>query len=311
MPPKRRKGSNPIKIEYEEDQVERKIGDQVISDPKNIRKKIKKEENRFPDVKRDLKSEPVEDVKWEPLNWHRVFTNIREMRKNLDTPVDDMGCESCADEAADPKVFRFHHLVALMLSSQTKDQVTHAAMQRLRAEKLSIDMILETPEVTIQTLIYPASFYKRKAIYLKQVAQILREKYDGDIPDSVEGLCALPGVGPKMAHLCMQCAWNTNSGIGVDTHVHRIANRLGWLKKESKMPEETRKGLEDWLPKDLWREVNWLLVGFGQTICTPLRPKCADCLNKSLCPYGAKAPIVVSSPRKKNSSRTGVKLEVP
>ena len=75
---------------------------------------------------------------------------------------------------------------------------------------------------------------------------------------------------------------------GVDTHVYRISNRLGWLKVQSKNPEETRKGLEDWLPSELWREVNFMLVGFGQTICTPLRPKCGECLNKDICPTGVK-----------------------
>lgn len=88
-----------------------------------------------------------------------------------------------------------------------------------------------------------------------------------------------------MAHICMQVAWNEVSGIGVDTHVHRISNRLRWVKKETKNPEDTRKGLEDWLPLELWGEVNHLLVGFGQEICTPLRPKCDECINSDICPY--------------------------
>lgn len=121
--------------------------------------------------------------------------------------------------------------------------------------------------------------------YLKKTSSILKEKYNNDIPDSAEKLCELPGVGPKMAHICMQVAWDKISGIGVDTHVHRIANRLGWVKKMTKIPEDTRKELESWLPKELWADVNHLLVGFGQTICTPQRPKCTDCLNKDICPF--------------------------
>lgn len=87
-----------------------------------------------------------------------------------------------------------------------------------------------------------------------------------------------------MAHLCMKTAWNEITGIGVDTHVHRISNRLGWV--ETKTPEETRKSLQRWLPKELWDEVGLLLVGFGQQTCQPVRPQCATCLNNTLCPFG-------------------------
>ena len=90
---------------------------------------------------------------------------------------------------------------------------------------------------------------KRKAQYLKKTAQILKDKYGGDIPNSVKELCDLPGVGPKMAYLTMTAAWNKCVGIGVDTHVHRISNRLGWTRRTTKEPEQTRKELEDWLPE--------------------------------------------------------------
>jgi endonuclease-3 len=90
---------------------------------------------------------------------------------------------------------------------------------------------------------------QRKVVFIKRTSQILKERYAGDIPDSVEGLCGLPGVGPKMAHLTMRCAWHTVTGIGVDTHVHRLSNRLGWVKVTTKGPEDTRKALEDWLPR--------------------------------------------------------------
>ncbi|CAI9561848.1 unnamed protein product [Staurois parvus] len=90
-----------------------------------------------------------------------------------------------------------------------------------------------------------------------------------------------------MAHLVMDIAWNRVSGIGVDTHVHRISNRLKWVKKETKNPEDTRVALEDWMPRDLWSEINWLLVGFGQQMCLPVTPRCSECLNRDICP-GAK-----------------------
>jgi endonuclease III len=141
--------------------------------------------------------------------------------------------------------------------------------------------------------------------YIKNTTAILKEEYSGDIPNTVESLCRLPGVGPKMAHLCMNIGWGIVTGIGniagfqeftvklltptspgVDTHVHRISNRLGWVN--SKNPEDTRKQLEDWLPKEYWDEVNHLLVGFGQTLCRPVHPRCGDCLNKDTCPSAFK-----------------------
>lgn len=111
--------------------------------------------------------------------------------------------------------------------------------------------------------------------YIKQAAEILRDQWDGDIPDTIEGLTALPGVGPKMGYLCLSAAWNRTEGIGVDVHVHRITNLWGWHK--TKNPEETRLSLQSWLPKDRWREINGLLVGLGQAVCLPVGQKCGDC----------------------------------
>ncbi|XP_049799165.1 endonuclease III-like protein 1 isoform X2 [Schistocerca nitens] len=224
--------------------------------------------------------------KWEPQNWQQILTNIREMRKNRDAPVDDMGCDKCMDEEADPEVMRYQSLISLMLSSQTKDQITHAAMMKLRKHGLTVSNILATDDKVLGELIYPVGFWKSKVNYIKKTTQILKDEFGGDIPNTVEGLCKLPGVGPKMAHLCMQVAWNVVSGIGVDTHVHRISNRIGWVKKPTKTPEETRVALESWLPRDLWTEVNHLLVGFGQQICLPVKPQCSSCLNQQLCPFG-------------------------
>ncbi len=99
--------------------------------------------------------------------------------------------------------------------------------------------------------------------------------WDGDIPDTIEGLTSLPGVGPKMAYLCLSAAWNRTEGIGVDVHVHRITNLWGW--NTTKNPEETRAALQSWLPQDRWREINSLLVGLGQAVCLPQGRRCGDC----------------------------------
>lgn len=225
---------------------------------------------------------------WKPDNWEQVLSNIRRMRQEREAPVDTMGCDKCPDQTLPEKLVRYQLLVSLMLSSQTKDEVTHAAVGRLRDFGLTPEVVSAAEEKQLEELIYPVSFYKNKAKHLKRTSQVLLDEYDGDIPDSIEGLCKLPGVGPKMSYLAMSCGWKRTVGIGVDTHVHRISNWLGWLPQATKTPEQTRKALEAWLPRDLWDEVNHLLVGFGQTVCKPVAPKCSSCLNLQLCPYGRK-----------------------
>ncbi|XP_069427133.1 endonuclease III-like protein 1 isoform X8 [Ovis canadensis] len=230
-------------------------------------------------------AECLQTPSWQPQDWRQQLDNIRTMRSGKDAPVDQLGAEHCFDPSASPKqVQRYQVLLSLMLSSQTKDQVTAGAMQRLRARGLTVDSILQTDDSTLGTLIYPVGFWRSKVKYIKQTTAILQQRYGGDIPASVAELVALPGVGPKMAHLAMAVAWGTVSGIAVDTHVHRIANRLRWTKEATRSPEETRRALEEWLPRELWREINGLLVGFGQQTCLPVRPRCQACLNRALCP---------------------------
>jgi len=243
--------------------------------PKKARKKHVEEK---PEKREDSQS------KWEPKNWQVLFENIKKMRSGADAPVDTMGCDRCHDREAPVKEQRFQTLVALMLSSQTRDEVNNAACIRLRNAGLSLDMILSTQTEELEQLIKPVSFYRNKVKYLKRTCEILKKEFDGDIPDSVEGLCSLPGVGPKMAHLVMQVAWDQVTGIAVDTHVHRISNRLKFVPKPTKEPVQTEKDLEDWMPTHLWKDYNTMLVGFGQTICTPINPKCSLCLNKNICP---------------------------
>jgi endonuclease-3 len=220
-----------------------------------------------------------------PPNWEEMYELVKAMRLSNPAPVDTMGCERLADPGMPAKTQRFHTLIALMLSSQTKDTVTAAAMQKLRTELpggLTLESILAVEPAELDRLIAAVGFHRRKTEYIKRTAVILRNDWDGDIPDSLEGLVALPGVGPKMAHLCMSAAWDKTMGIGVDVHVHRICNLWGWVN--STTPEGTREQLEAWLPKDKWREINWLLVGFGQTICLPRGRKCGECkLSNGLC----------------------------
>lgn len=175
-----------------------------------------------------------------------------------------------------------------MLSSQTKDTTNALAMSRLKHELpppgFTLEGILAVDPVRLNELIYAVGFHNNKTRYIKATAQILVDKFDSEIPDTIEGLISLPGVGPKMAYLCMSAAWGRDEGIGVDVHVHRITNLWGWHK--TRQPEETRAALEAWLPREKWHEINHLLVGFGQTICLPVGRKCGECTlsTQRLCP---------------------------
>ena len=226
-----------------------------------------------------------------PSNWEEVYNIIKTMRaKNPTAPVDTMGCEDLFWETAPPKDKRYHTLTALMLSSQTKDTVTAAAMHRLHTElvpqrpakdgevpasSLTVENVIACDPKHLDNLIGKVGFHNNKTKYIKAVALKLRDEYNGDIPPTVEGLTSLPGVGPKMAYLCMSAAWGIDVGIGVDVHVHRITNLWGWHK--TKNPEETRYWLEGWLPRDKWHEINKMLVGLGQTVCLPVGRRCWEC----------------------------------
>ncbi|KAK3186584.1 alpha,alpha-trehalase nth1 [Lecanicillium sp. MT-2017a] len=218
-----------------------------------------------------------------PSDWERMYELVRKMRAPggvaYGAAVDTMGCERLADRQASPKDQRFHTLVALMLSSQTKDTTNAVVMKKLQTELpahkpgapvgLNLDNMLAVEPELLNEMIWAVGFHNNKTKYLKQAAVILRDQWKGDIPDTIEGLTSLPGVGPKMGYLCLSAAWNRTEGIGVDVHVHRITNMWGWHK--TKNPEETRSALESWLPKDRWREINGLLVGLGQAVCIPVK----------------------------------------
>lgn len=223
-----------------------------------------------------------------PWGWEEMYRLTQEMRKTVIAPVDTMGCEDAAQKDRSPKQQRFQTLISLMLSSQTKDTVNAMTMKRLYKELpppgLTVDTVIKVEPDQLNKIIWAVGFHNNKTKFIKATAEILRDQYDGDIPDTIEGLTSLPGVGPKMAYLCMSAAWGRDEGIGVDVHVHRITNLWGWHK--TKNPEETRLALQSWLPKEKWHEINHLLVGFGQTICAPVGRKCGECTlaEKGICP---------------------------
>ncbi|KAH7132224.1 DNA repair protein-like protein Ntg1 [Dendryphion nanum] len=222
-----------------------------------------------------------------PPDWEEIYALTRQMRNENVAPVDTMGCESLADRKSSPRDQRFQTLVSLMLSSQTKDTVTAVAIKGMQDHMpggFNLESVLAIDPPALNAFICKVGFHNLKTKYIKAAAEILRDKWDSDIPDTIEGLISLPGVGPKMAYLCMSAAWGRHEGIGVDVHVHRITNLWGW--NDTKQPEQTRAALQSWLPKDKWHDINNLLVGFGQTICLPVGRKCGDCrlAERGLCP---------------------------
>ncbi|KAI8338884.1 DNA glycosylase [Chlamydoabsidia padenii] len=245
-------------------------------------------------------------------DWRMVFDKIKVYRQTHEAVVDTMGCERLAQPNVPASQQRFQTLVALMLSSQTKDTVTSAAVRSLQADLpggLCLDSILAIDESQLDHHIRSVGFHTKKAGYIKKTAVILRDQYNGDIPDTIEGLTGLPGVGPKMGYLALQCAWQKNMGIGVDVHVHRIANRLGWCRTEG--PEETRLSLQSWLPKEHWREINPMLVGFGQIMCLPRGPKCVECPVQDACPSSSsvKKTHKVRQVKSEHNDHGDIKLE--
>ncbi len=180
----------------------------------------------------------------------------------------------------------FKVLIGTVLSLRTKDDVTHKASERLFEKASTPYEIIKLSPEEIEKLIYPVGFYKRKAKNIIEISKILIEKYNGNVPDSIDELLKLPGVGRKTANLVITLGYG-KLGICVDTHVHRISNRLGIVK--TKTPEETEFALRKILPKKYWIEYNDLLVTWGQNICTPISPKCSIC---KISPYCEKIGVV-------------------
>jgi len=176
----------------------------------------------------------------------------------------------------------FRILVSVLLSSRTKDPVTRRASENLFAAADTPEKIMELEESRIADLIFPVGFYKQKAKHIKKLARILHDTNGGQVPDSFDGLTALPGVGRKTANLVIALAFN-RPAICVDIHVFRISQRLGWAS--GKKPEEIEKQLRERFPPEHWNRINQTLVGFGQTVCKPVSPLCDRCSVSTFCLY--------------------------
>jgi endonuclease-3 len=176
----------------------------------------------------------------------------------------------------------FRVLVATMLSAQTKDAVTDAASTRLFGVADTPRTLLALSARRIEQLIYPVSFYRNKARHLRETCRQLLERFGGRVPARMEELLTLPGVGRKTANLVLILSHASLDNICVDTHVHRIANRLGWVR--TKTPDQTEHALYRVVPRRYWPKVNLFLVTWGQNVCRPVYPRCAVCVVSPDCP---------------------------
>ena len=175
----------------------------------------------------------------------------------------------------------FEILVSTLLSLRTKDEVTSKATIRLLEIARTPEAILDLDEKMIAELIYPVGFYPTKAKRLKEISRILIDQYRGGVPDEIDELLKLPGVGRKTANLVLVEGFKKDA-ICVDTHVHRISNRIGYVK--TKNPDKTEFALRKKLPKKHWVKYNELLVAFGQVMCRPVSPFCSKCPVSYMCP---------------------------
>ena len=207
-----------------------------------------------------------------------VQTVMRALARAIDQH-DLPAVEKIAEESQEDP---FEVLISTMLSAQTRDPVTAAASARLFRVARSPRTMAKLTTKRIEKLIYPVSFYRHKAKHVKETCRILVERYRGRVPGTMEELLTLPGVGRKTANLVLILSFRSLKNICVDTHVHRISNRLGWV--QTRTPDETEQALYKATDNRWWPYINLYLVTWGQNVCRPVYPRCGACVIRDHCP---------------------------
>ena len=200
----------------------------------------------------------------------------------LGRAIDDLELPAVEKIAENSQDDPFEVLIATLLSAQTRDAVTAAASARLFTVARTPAAMARLTEKRILKLIFPVSFYRTKAVHVKQTCRILVEQFAGRVPSTMTQLLTLPGVGRKTANLVLILSFRSRKNICVDTHVHRISNRLGWV--QTRTPEETEQALYKNVTARWWPLINLYLVTWGQNICRPMYPRCGACVIKPYCP---------------------------
>jgi len=207
-------------------------------------------------------------------------SDIHKVMKLLEAELRQFGLPPVSAMAEEAIVDPFKILISTIISARTKDEVTGPATERLFARAASPASMSALPEEIIEKAIFPAGFYHTKAKAIRKASKELVERYGSRVPDTIDELLTLPGVGRKTANLVVTLAHN-KAGICVDTHVHRITNRWGYVK--TKKPHETEQALRARLPKKHWIAINTILVMHGQNICKPVSPFCSRCPVSEYC----------------------------
>jgi len=176
----------------------------------------------------------------------------------------------------------FKTLIACLLSLRTQDKNTEKASKSLFAAASTPKEILKLPIKKLERLIYSSGYYHNKAKTIKHVSKIILEKYKGKVPKTEEELLSIKGIGRKTANIVRLFAYNKKDALPVDVNVHRLANRLGWVKTNN--ADKTEFALKEFLPKKYWPIINTLFIQFGKTICVPVSPFCSKCPIDNYCP---------------------------
>jgi len=207
-------------------------------------------------------------------HFDEIFSALKKELRKYNQPVVSRSKQENKDTP-------FVTLVSCLLSLRTKDKVTEQASRRLLIKYNTPEKLVQLSEQQIASLIYPVGFYKTKAKRIKEISQLLLDKYQGKVPDRFEELLTLKGVGRKTANVVMVYGHKKHGYLPIDTHCHRIPNRFGWIK--TKTPEDTEYALKKILPSEYWDDFNDLFVTFGQTICVPISPFCSRCPVEQYC----------------------------
>jgi endonuclease-3 len=207
-------------------------------------------------------------------HFDEIFSALKQELRKYNQPV-------ISRSKQENKETPFVTLVSCLLSLRTKDEVTEQASRHLLIKYNTPEKLVQLSEQQIASLIYPVGFYKTKAKRIKEISQVLLDKYKGKVPDRFEELLTLKGVGRKTANIVMVYGYKKHGYLPIDTHCHRIPNRLGWIK--TRTPEDTEHALKKILPSEYWDDFNDLFVTFGQKICVPISPFCSRCPVEQYC----------------------------
>jgi endonuclease-3 len=233
----------------------------------------------------------------------KVMRSLAQAITGLELPAVEKISEEQAEEP-------FQILIATILSARTQDATTHAASTRLFRRARTPRTMAKLSVKEIERLIYPVSFYRNKARHVKACCQMLLDRFGGRVPSTLEELVMLPGVGRKTANLVMILGFKSLRNICVDTHVHRISNRLGWVA--TRQPDETEQALYAATDARWWPYINLYLVTWGQNVCRPVYPRCGVCALRVYCPQVGvtKRGRLLSPPSSVSGTEPGTEVEM-